>query len=392
MTAVRRGARTTALALTAAAALVAAGCAGSPSPVRRSGAGHHRARCDELDHHHLHAPLRRTHHRPHAGRARRRLVASGHRPASCRGFTSVSCISDVFCLAAGGGSNEADAAGSTGPGTVTAWDGATWGTSATYFAGAAGECPAAVAPGHRLHGRTHVRRGGRERTHIARQRDHLVGTGAVGPSGGARPRPGRPRPGPHRCAHGRGVLPVVAVLRLRRQHRARGHAPGNHVVGPPGVHHPGRAGHRRPLPVRPGRACRARTAASCTALIGDTELDWDGTAWTSAAGPWGAAGSRGHRRLLSRPRHLHRRPRDLGVEKAPGSGWSPPRVIDAGGGLDAVSCPTAEVVRGRRRLGQRPTGQRRASGGTPEGGAHPVGLHRMTAPVCRARPSSSAWC
>ena len=56
-------------------------------------------------------PCPRRSSRPPAG-------PPGHRPPPAGGFTSVSCISDVFCLAAGGGSNEADAADSTGPGVV----------------------------------------------------------------------------------------------------------------------------------------------------------------------------------------------------------------------------------------------------------------------------------
>ena len=57
------------------------------------------------------------------------------------GFTSVSCISVVFCLATGGGSNEADAADATGPGVIASWDGAAWSASATYFATAPGNAP-----------------------------------------------------------------------------------------------------------------------------------------------------------------------------------------------------------------------------------------------------------
>ena len=54
------------------------------------------------------------------------------------GYTGVSCISGVFCVAVGGGANEADASDSTGPGVATAWDGATWDTPVDYFAVPAG--------------------------------------------------------------------------------------------------------------------------------------------------------------------------------------------------------------------------------------------------------------
>ena len=102
-------------------------------------------------------------HRAHTGGPGRRLVRN--RPPSlppAGGFTSLSCISEVFCLAAGGGANEADAADSTGPGVVASWDGATWSTPAIYFAASAdGPDAGAVDAGHLVHRRAAVRGGRR---------------------------------------------------------------------------------------------------------------------------------------------------------------------------------------------------------------------------------------
>jgi hypothetical protein len=339
---VRRGARTTALALTAAAALVAAGCAGSPSPVRRSGPATTApaATSSTTTTSTLPSAVPTTVPTPVVPAAGWSHPATALPPAG--GFTSVSCISDVFCLAAGGGSNEADAAGSTGPGTVTAWDGATWGTSATYFAGAAGSAPPPWLPAiDCTDGPMCAVVDGSGHTSLGNGTTWSA-PAPLAPVVVPAPDPSDPGPG-HTGAR------TAAVSCPSSQFCAyvdnTGHAATfqgttwtapqvfTTRVGPATVDlfQSGRVGVSCP------------TAASCTALIGDTELDWDGTAWTSAAGPWGAAGPGDTAVSCPVPGTCTAVHGTSVSTKAPGSGWSPPRVIYAGGGLDAVSCPTAEV-------------------------------------------------
>ncbi len=49
------------------------------------------------------------------------------------GFTSLSCLSDTFCIAVGGGDNQADADDTGGAGLSDSWDGAAWADPSVYF-------------------------------------------------------------------------------------------------------------------------------------------------------------------------------------------------------------------------------------------------------------------
>ena len=116
-----------------------------------------------------------------------------------------------------------------------------------------------MAPRHQLHRWSAVCRSGRFWPHHAWRRHHLVPACTAGgrvristePRGSRAWAPGIPI--------SRRVVPEFAVLRLRRQHRARGHPPWPVVVDPPGLHHPGGHLHCRPVPVRSCRGVVHRT-------------------------------------------------------------------------------------------------------------------------------------
>jgi hypothetical protein len=83
---------------------------------------------------------------------------------------------------------------------------------------------------------------------------------------------------------------------------------------------------------------------ACTALVGDTSLDWDGAAWAASPGPWGGAGATGDSAVsCPAPGACTAVHGGVVATRSPGSGWGPPRPIDTTGGLDAVSCPTTSV-------------------------------------------------
>ena len=78
------------------------------------------------------------------------------------GFTSLSCISDTFCVAAGGGTTGDGAALVSGSGVTMSWDGAAWSSPSVYYpAPAAGAVTAPVLPSLDLHLRAAVHDRGR---------------------------------------------------------------------------------------------------------------------------------------------------------------------------------------------------------------------------------------
>ena len=256
------------------------------------------------------------------------------------GFTAASCISDVFCLATGGGANMADVSLSTGPGVVSSWDGATWAPSATYFAApttgpsTAPEVPAIACTGG-------------PRCAVVDGSGHTsLGNGttwspplALAPSPVAAPDPADPGPG-HPGSR------TAAVACPTTQFCAYVDNTG-HVATLQGITWSTpqtmtvRVGSSSTELFQTGRVgIGCADSSHCSALIGGTAIDWNGAAWSTAPGPW-TAGTGGDS-AVSCPAPgtcLAVRGSLLSV-RTPGTGWSPPRVVDGNGGLDALSCPT----------------------------------------------------
>jgi len=259
------------------------------------------------------------------------------------GFTSLSCISDVFCLAAGGGSNEADASGSTGPGAVAAWDGATWGTPVTYFAASPGTSPPPWLPAISctdgplcavVDGSGHTSLG-----------DGTNWWPPVALAAVPSPAPDPTDPGP-----GHPGSRTAAVACLDSQFCAyvdnTGHVATMHGTtwSPPRVFTTPVGSSAVDL-FQFGRvAVSCATTTSCTALVGGTELDWDGAAWNRSAAPWGPSAVIGDTAVSCPAPGTCTAVHGSSVStRTAGSGWSAPQPIDANGGLDAVSCPSTAV-------------------------------------------------
>jgi len=271
-------------------------------------------------------------------------VAGWARPATtlppAGGYTGVSCISGVFCVSAGGGANEADASDSTGPGVVNAWDGAVWGTPTTYFpapAGAAATAPelpaVACSSGPRcavVDGSGHTSLGdGTDWSAPA----PLAGLPAT-PSNPADPGPGHTasRAAAVDCPTGQFCAYVDDTGHVAVLHGTSWSTPqamtttsGGRTVG---LYQAG----------RPAVSCTGPSA--CTALVGDTVLDWNGASWTSSAAPWSAA-TTGDSAVSCPVPGACVAARGAYVSLRLGTGpWSTPHAVDGSGHLDALACPT----------------------------------------------------
>ncbi len=263
------------------------------------------------------------------------------------GFTSVSCISDVFCVAVGGGANNADATGTVGAGVTVSWDGAAWSTPSVYL-----PAPASGAVTEPLLPAISCTEG--PFCAIVDGSDHTSsGDGttwsppaplAAAPA--ALPDPADPGPG---HAGSRSAAVDCPDQRFCALVDNTGHVstlrdgvwdvpqtfstPAGASSGPAvGLYQSGRV----------GLACTADSA--CTAVIGAAVLDWDGSNWAEAGSPWGppsATGS-GDSAVACPSASLCAIVHGTSVSvRTPGSGWSPPQVIDPAGGLDALACPSA---------------------------------------------------
>ncbi len=256
------------------------------------------------------------------------------------GYTGVSCISGVFCVAVGGGANEADATDSSGPGVVTAWDGASWQPPVDYFAAPSGG--PAVAP--ELAG---ISCTSGPRCALVDGSGHMsLGDGttwsppvALAPAAGGVASPEDPGPGHEgsrsaavSCPSGQFCAYVDNTGHVAVLNGSTWSAPQAFTTGsgspPVELFQPGRV----------GVSCPA--ASDCTALVGDTVLSWNGSTWSATAAPWSTSTSGDS--AVSCPAVgtcVAVRGGDVSVQTA-GGGWSTPRQIDPAGQLDAVSCPT----------------------------------------------------
>ncbi len=256
------------------------------------------------------------------------------------GYTGVSCISGVFCVSVGGGANEADVSDSTGPGVVNAWDGAIWGTQSVYYPqppGGAATAPelagiactsgplCAVVDGS---GHTSLGDGTNWSAPAA------LAAAPAAPANPADPGPDHQgaRSAAVDCPTGQFCAYVdntghVAVLRGTSWSvpQVMTTRVGSATVG---LYQSGRV----------GMSCTGTTA--CTALVGDTVLDWDGSTWTGSPAPWPASltGDSAVSCPVAGACVAVRGP--YVSVRIGGSGWSTPRSIDPDGHLDAVSCPT----------------------------------------------------
>ena len=255
------------------------------------------------------------------------------------GYTGVSCISGVFCVAVGGGANEADATDSTGPGVATAWDGATWGTPVAYFTPSDGRpvvapelaavsctsgplCAVVDGSGH-----TALGNGTTWSAPSALAATSATAAAADDPGpdhGGSRSAAVSCTSGPF-CAYVDNTGHVATL--------------GGSTWTTPRAFTAGSGSSTTEL-FQAGRVGVSCTGATdCTALVGPTVLTWNGSTWTASAAPW-PAGTTGDSAVSCPTAGTCVAVRGGDVSEETAGVWSPPRPIDPDGGLDAVSCPT----------------------------------------------------
>ncbi len=261
------------------------------------------------------------------------------------GFTSVSCISDTFCVAAGGGAN-GESSLTAGSGVAVSWDGAAWSDPVVYYpAPATGAVTAPVLPAISctsgpacviVDGSGHV----------------SYGNGTTwsppAPLAAAPVLPANPdAPGPDQTGARSATLscPTATVcafvdntgqayvLRsgtwLAPQSFGVTAAPGSSEVS---LYQPGRVGVSCP------------DSSSCTAVVGTAVLDWNGSTWSDEPVPWTSSLASG----TSNPTAIAcPTPGQCVIvngrgfsQRSPGTGWSSEQTIDPHGGLDSLSCPT----------------------------------------------------
>jgi hypothetical protein len=261
------------------------------------------------------------------------------------GFTSVSCISDTFCVAAGGGANDADALGTTGSGTTVSWDGAAWSDPSVYYpAPATGQPTAPLLPS--------IACTGGPLCVIVDGSDH-VSTGEGTDWSSPSPFPtstallqGNPADPGAGQAGARDAAVTCADPTFCAAVDNTGHAASlvdGRWVDPSTFGTNGVSLYERGLV---GITCP--TTSMCRAVVGTTVLDWDGNGWSQEPSPWTtslpASGTGGPQAaaigcptttlcaIVSGG--------ELWVDE-PGQPWTPVQTIDPQGGLDSISCPTA---------------------------------------------------
>jgi len=256
------------------------------------------------------------------------------------GYTGVSCISGVFCVSVGGGANGADISDSTGPGVVTAWDGAVWGTPSDYFPEPAGGTATApeLAGIACTSGPLCALVDGSGHTSLG-DGTNWSAPAALASAPGTQANPADPGPG-HEGSRSAAVDCPTGQFCAYADNT--GHVAVLHGTSWSAVQSmTTRTGSATVGLFQSGRVGISCTGtSSCTAVVGDTVIDWNGSAWTASPAPW-PAGTTGDSAVSCPAAGACVAVRGQYVSiRAGGSGWSTPRAIDANGHLDAVSCPT----------------------------------------------------
>ncbi len=257
------------------------------------------------------------------------------------GFTSLACISDTFCVAAGGGANNADALGTTGSGVTVSWDGAAWSDPSVYFpAPANGTTISPVLPAIGctsgpfcllVDGTGHASTG--DGTNWSLPSPIPFGT----PLAGNPSDPGAGRAGAHDAAvacAGPGFCATVDNTGQAASYQGGNWSAGR-SLGAFGtaLYQPGFVGISCPTP------------SMCRAVVGTAVLDWNGSGWSEEGAPWTTSpptGSPAATAIGCPTAQLCAIVSGTSLTVgAPDQPWTAPQVIDPAGGLDSISCPSA---------------------------------------------------
>jgi hypothetical protein len=262
----------------------------------------------------------------------------------------VSCISDTFCIAAGGGANQSDASGTVGAGLTQSWDGQSWSDPSVYFPPPADSSPSPIMPAITciggpfcaiVDGSGFVSNGD--------------GTNWITPvplkAAAALPinptDPGNGHPGSRDAAVSCTSNKFCAIV----DNTGNALAWENGQWLTPQAFGTGASGASNATAIyasgRVGVSCASTSA--CTAVVGTAVLDWDGRTWSEEAAPWSAtlSGSAASSSIQGNPTAISCPSSTLcAIVNGPGisyrngsSAWSPVQPIDPGSTLDSISCP-----------------------------------------------------
>lgn len=261
------------------------------------------------------------------------------------GFTSLSCLSDTFCIGAGGGTSGDPSELTTGSGVTESWDGAAWSEPSVYDPAPAGgpvtapvlptvdctsgpSCLIADASGHVSQGN------GTDWS------DPMALPAAPSlPANPADPGSGQPEsrsvavscPSPTFCAV------VDNTGQTDELENGSWQAPQSSGTpdGPGATVSLYQAG-------RVGVSCP--TSSTCTAVVGATVLVWDGSTWVEQPSPWTTSlvsGASDPTAISCPTTTTCFIVNGTGVSVGgPGGSWSSEADVDSSGGLDSISCPS----------------------------------------------------
>jgi hypothetical protein len=260
----------------------------------------------------------------------------------------VSCISDTFCIAAGGGANQSDDSGTVGAGQTQSWDGQAWSDPSVYFPPpATGSTTSPIMPAIAciggpfcaiVDGSGFVSNGDGTNwiTPVA-----ITAAPALSPNSAD---PGPVHPGSRDAAVSCTSNKFCAIVNNTGNafvwDNGSWQTPqafGGGTNGTVAMYASGRVGVSCP------------TTSACTAVIGTAVLDWDGRTWSEEAAPWSPTlpGSSASTSINGDPTAIACPSAAFcaivngsGVSYRNGtSAWSPVQTIDPGGTLDSISCP-----------------------------------------------------
>jgi len=261
------------------------------------------------------------------------------------GFTSLSCLSDTFCIAAGGGTSGDPSELTTGSGVTESWDGAAWSEPSVYYpAPALGPVTAPVLPAvDCTSGPSCLIADGSGRVSEGNGTDWsdptALPTPPSMPSDPADPGPGHPEsrsvavscPSPTFCAF---VDNTGQTDEMENgtwqppQSFGRPDGAGATVA----LYQAGRVGVSCP------------TSSACTAVVGASVLVWDGSSWAEQPLPWTASlvpGASDPTAISCATTSVCAIVNGTGVSMGGAeSSWSAEDTVDPGGGLDSISCPS----------------------------------------------------
>jgi len=257
------------------------------------------------------------------------------------GITSVSCLSDTYCISAGGGANQADAAGTTGAGLTASWDGETWSDPSTYY-------PAPTAPSGTWPVRPSLSCTSGPFCVIVDGSGYVSNgdgtdwiTPVTLPTAPTLPDnpadPGVGHPGSRQAAVACPTQKFCAFV--SNTGTAYTWRNGSWLT-PQSFGTPVGASNATALYAQGRVGISCPNQSSCTAVVGTTVLDWNGAQWSQEPNPWilaadphGVAVSCSTPTLCAVVSGAY-----LSYRNGTG-GWSTPRSIDPGGVLDSISCP-----------------------------------------------------